>query len=176
MYSAVTLLPEKDTGFVFMINGNGSTARTVLTQALVDRLTAATSRSVNAYANELMAEVRPETSKPSDVTARTAAQPDAMRSWLGVYRDPWFGEVSVCARQDRVEFAAAKSPLLKGALMRVADRMLVDWDDDSVDVEAWLDFSDQQGVSTLLMSKVDPAADFSFDYEDLRFSRAAACP
>jgi hypothetical protein len=176
MYSAVTLLPERNIGFVFMINGEGSAARIVLNQSLVDTFTSAKPRPVNFYANELIAEVRPETSKPPDVTARVAAQPNELGPWLGVYRDPWFGEVSVCPRQDRVEFAAAKSPLLKGTLMRAADRVLVEWEDDSVDVEAWLDFSDQQGVATLLMSKVDPAADFSFDYEDLRFSRISACP
>jgi hypothetical protein len=99
-----------------------------------------------------------------------------MRSWLGVYRDPWFGEISLCASQNRVEFAAAKSPLLRGTVMSAAGRMLVDWHDDSIDAEAWLELSTDQGLTTLLMTKVDPEADFSYDYEDLRFSLAAACP
>ena len=40
MYSALTLLPEKRSGFVFMINGEGSRARTVLNEALVKQFTA----------------------------------------------------------------------------------------------------------------------------------------
>ena len=40
MYSAFTLLPEKRSGFVFMINGEGSRARTVLNEALVKQFTA----------------------------------------------------------------------------------------------------------------------------------------
>ena len=36
MYSAVTLLPEKNSGFVFMINGEGSEARIVLNEVLVE--------------------------------------------------------------------------------------------------------------------------------------------
>ena len=40
MYSALTLLPDKRSGFVFMINGEGSRARTVLNEALVKQFTA----------------------------------------------------------------------------------------------------------------------------------------
>ena len=40
MYSALNLLPEKRSGFVFMINGEGSRARTVLNAALVKQFTA----------------------------------------------------------------------------------------------------------------------------------------
>jgi len=40
MYSAVTLLPEKQVGFVFMINDEGSDARTVLNEVLVKAFTA----------------------------------------------------------------------------------------------------------------------------------------
>lgn len=177
MYSAVTLLPELHTGFIFMINGEGASARIVLNQVLIDKLMGRRERTVDSYANELVAGPRrPSPDEAPDLAPRVPAQPDEMRSLLGVYRDPWFGEVSVCARQGRVEFAAAKSPLLKGAVMRVADRLVVGWDDDSVDVDAWLDFSIAEGAGILLMSKVDPDADFSFDYEDLRFSRVAACP
>ena len=40
-----TLLPEKRSGFVFMINGEGSRARTVLNEALVKQFTAPGPRS-----------------------------------------------------------------------------------------------------------------------------------
>ena len=56
-------------------------------------------------------------------------------------------------------------------------RWLVDWDDVSVDAEAWLDFvsAAQSDATSLRMSKVDPEADFSYDFEDLAFVRTAAC-
>jgi hypothetical protein len=59
--------------------------------------------------------------------------------------------------------------------MQVDERYLVDWDDDSVDAEAWLDFGNDGDASRLTMTKVDPQADFSFDYEDLSFTRAGTC-
>ena len=87
-------------------------------------------------------------------------------------------DTSPRARGDFIEFASAKSPYLQCKLMQVGDRMLVDWHDDSVDAEAWLDFTPGQraGSMTLAMSKVDPDADFSYDYEDLAFERIGKCP
>jgi hypothetical protein len=96
-----------------------------------------------------------------------------MQIQTGVWRDPWFGEVMICARDDAVRFSAAKSPRLTGTVMRVGERYLVDWEDDSIDAAAWLDFSGSDGSTAtyLTMAKVDPRADFSFDYEDLAFIR-----
>lgn len=61
--------------------------------------------------------------------------------------------------------------------MRSGTRPLVDWDDDGVDTEAWLDFHAASGASParLSMAKVDPEADFSYDYEDLDFERVRGC-
>jgi hypothetical protein len=56
--------------------------------------------------------------------------------------------------------------------MRVGDRVLVDWNHDDIDTEAWLTFA----PAALTMSKVDPDADFSSDYEDLAFTRVSDCP
>ena len=53
---------------------------------------------------------------------------------------------------------------------------LVDWDDPSVDAEAWLHFANGETEPALRMSKVDPQADFSYDYEDLAFTRVRGCP
>ena len=98
-----------------------------------------------------------------------------MATRLGVWRDLWFGEVSLGKRGDKVRFNSAKSPLMTGVVMRVGQRYLVDWDDDSVDAEAWLNFADGAKDAALTLAKVDPQADFSFDYEDLAFTRERDC-
>jgi hypothetical protein len=56
--------------------------------------------------------------------------------------------------------------------MRVNDRFLVHWDHGNE--EAWLRFPEQKD-GTLHVAKVDPAADFSDDFEDLAFTREHAC-
>jgi CubicO group peptidase (beta-lactamase class C family) len=176
MYSVMTLLPDQQSGFVILINGSGSKARTALNEVLLKHFTApGQARTVEWYAEILDEPVTAEQSAP-DTSSRVPVLPERMRLQTGVWRDPWFGEVSICAQGDRVRFDAAKSPRLEGTIMQVDERYLVDWDDDSVDAEAWLDFvSASDGRAHLRMEKVDPQADFSFDYEDLSFIRDRDC-
>ncbi|MEJ7746661.1 MAG: serine hydrolase domain-containing protein [Luteimonas sp.] len=185
MYSVVTLLPQKKAGFVILINADADEARTVLNQVLVKHFTAPEQgRSVAFYADALAAEKQEARSDAAVATppSRHPASSREMEEWLGVYNDPWFGEVSVCKAEgkvhDKVRFSAAKSPMLTGDVMLTGDRLRVDWRDASVDAEPWLTFAGAgKGASrTLKMSKIDPEADFSYDYEDLSFTRVRDCP
>lgn len=175
MYSMVTLLPDKGAGFVILINGEGEQARTVLGQVLVKRYTHPDpALTVAHYAGLLDQEdaARPATDKAPDTSKRHAVKANELSSRLGVYRDPWFGEVSLCRDGDAVRLRAQKSPMLTGIVQRAGKRLLVNWDDDSVDAEAWLDFPD---ATQMRLAKVDPQADFSYDYEDLAFARERGC-
>ena len=176
MYSAVTMLPDKGVGFIILINGEGEQARTVLTQVLVKHYTRGDpSLSVAHYARLVEEEeaARPASEKAPDTSKRRRATPRELAPYLGAYRDPWFGEATLCRDGDAVRFRARKSPMLDGVVQRTGKRWLVDWDDPSVDAEAWIDFADEGG---LRMAKVDPQADFSYDYEDLAFERTGGCP
>jgi hypothetical protein len=179
MYSAVTMLPDNGVGFVILINGEGDEARTVLTEVLVKHYTRRDPKlTVAHYAGLIAAEeaLRPSEQKAPDTSKRNVATAVELHSHLGVYRDPWFGEVSLCRDGEAVRLRAAKSPLLNGIVQRVGNRWLVDWEDVSVDAEAWLHFANGKTESDLSMSKVDPQADFSYDYEDLAFTRVRGCP
>jgi CubicO group peptidase (beta-lactamase class C family)/microsomal dipeptidase-like Zn-dependent dipeptidase len=177
MYSALTLLPEKRSGFVFMINGEGSRARAVLNEALVKQFTApGHAPTAGWYIEQLKAaDISSVATGPAHLRLpmRTRATVATVKTWLGRYRDPWFGEISICERDGQVRFDSVKSPLMTGAVMRVGERLLVDWED-SVDEEPWLTFTMGKPI-TLTLSKVDPDGDFSSDYEDLFFTRIGAC-
>ena len=110
-----------------------------------------------------------------DIAKRTPLKPEALRDWLGVWRDPWFGDVRICAAGDAVEWRSAKSPKMHGRIGRLDGRYLLVWDDEAVDEDAWLAFAGQGGSRTLRMAKFDPDGDFSSDYEDLAFSRVGGC-
>ncbi len=178
MYSSTILLPDQRVGIVILINGEADDARTVLGQVLLKQYTAPDpGLDVAHYATLLDQEraARRAAQPVPDTSARRAATAAEAAALLGVWRDPWFGEVRVCRRGDGIGFASARSPRLAGRLMRVDGRWLVDWDDDGVDAEAWL-HPPHGSDATLRMSKVDPEADFSYDYEDLDFARVRACP
>jgi CubicO group peptidase (beta-lactamase class C family) len=180
MYSALTLLPESRSGFVFMINGDAGEARVVLTTMLIKQFTQPDRALPLAhYADELRREEQESNSAQplADTTTRQPVTAVDFSERLGLYRDPWFGEISICPQGDRVRLISAKSPRLTGDVMRVGERLLVEWDDETTAVEAWLTFMQPgQGEAIgLEMAKVDPKADFSYDYEDLSFTRVSEC-
>jgi len=180
MYSALTLLPQKGVGIVVMANGDAEELRTVLSQVLVKQFTRPrdASQTVAHYAGLL------EAGRDAATSAGTHAQADgAMRLPAsggpplvqGRYVDPWFGEALVCATGKGVEFRSLKSPRLHGAVLRSGDRLLVDWHAPEVDVEPWLTF-DGGAAPRMKLSRIDPQADFSYDYQDLDFRRVGDCP
>ncbi|WP_454832765.1 serine hydrolase domain-containing protein [Pseudoxanthomonas wuyuanensis] len=178
MYSSVILLPDQRVGIVILINGSGEAARTTLGQALTKRFTRPSDATLTVahYAAALEAEDAADPDRPriADTSARMPATAAALADRLGRYRDPWFGEVAICPAGGGVSFVSARSPLLAGRVMRVGDRWLVDWHNDSVDAEPWLAFSEGLPVR-LALSHVDPDADFSYDYADLDFQRTGPC-
>ena len=176
MYSVMTLLPDSRSGFVVLMNGEAGEARTVINQVLLKHFTAPRENAtVAAYAARIASQpASPEGSSAPDTSARKPATAAALAGHLGRYTDPWFGEISVCRDGGGVRFTSAKSPRLRGRIMTVDDRLLVDWDGHGLD-EAWLDFATPGASPALAMAKVDPNADFSSDYEDLAFERTGNC-
>ncbi len=182
MYSMMLLLPDRRSGFVLMINGDGSNARTVLGEVLLKQFTApADARGVAGYAEDLARPPPAVASKPAskpplpDIANRTAVTAVQLRDWLGTWRDPWFGDVRICAVGDGVEWRSASSPKMHGRISDLGGRYLLHWDDIAVDIDAWLDFAGQGNARTLRMAKLDPQGDFSSDYEDLAFTRVGGC-
>ncbi|HET8552839.1 MAG TPA: serine hydrolase domain-containing protein [Gammaproteobacteria bacterium] len=176
VYSALTLLPDQKTGFVILINAEAPDARRVLKEVILKHFTApGRGRSVASYADELArAHHRQQVSHMPDTSSRVPATAHELERELGIWRSPWFGKVSLCEAHGKVRFSSAKSPMMMGIVMRVGNRYLVDWDNFGPHAEAWLEFAQEKPV-VLQMAKVDPDADFSWDYEDLAFRRIGAC-
>ena len=180
MYSMMMLLPDRQSGFVLMINGEGGNARTVLGQVLLEMFTdPANALGVAGYADEVAkpAASTASATKPAlpDVAARKPVTAAQMRDWLGTWRDPWFGDVRLCAVGDGVEWRSLKSPKMHGRVGELGGRYVLRWDDIAVDENAWLDFSGEGDARQLRMAKLNPAGDFSSDYEDLAFTRVGGC-
>ncbi|MFL6585732.1 MAG: serine hydrolase [Luteimonas sp.] len=178
MYSALTLLPERGLGIVVLINGDADEARTVLMQALVKQFTGAPGPHDVAYYAGLLAAERADSGKSAPGTRQPARAPQArqIERVAGRWRDPWFGRIDVCPQKDGASFVSERSPKLHGDVVVVDDRLQVRWRDIDVDVDAWLIASPAQGRATgLRMAKVDPDADFSYDFEDLAFVREGDC-
>jgi CubicO group peptidase (beta-lactamase class C family) len=184
MYSMMALLPDRRGGFVFLINADADDARTVLGETLMKQFTAPQSQpSIAKYAKLLAEDAQPAPTSPmqkapkekSALVAPTQPRSPVATPFdpqrIGTWQDPWFGIVRLCPADGKLRFASEKSHLMVGTLMQVGDRWLVDWDNDRVDLEAWMDFEDGH----MRLRKTDPEGDFSSDYEDLDFTRVAGC-
>jgi hypothetical protein len=93
MYSVMTLLPDRRSGFVMLTNGEGDDARTVLTEVMLKQLATGKSAGVAKYADELARESasKPAQRKAPDTSARQPATAAQASGLLGHWRDPWFG-------------------------------------------------------------------------------------
>ena len=93
----------------------------------------------------------------------------------GLYRDPWLGQARLCPENNTLRFSVDKSPKLRGTVMQVDSRWLVQWDTLGTDAEPWLQV--QPGSPpTLTLRAIDPDIDFSYDFQDLHFTRIGDCP
>ena len=179
MYSSLALLPDRRVGVVMLINGEGEDARTALMQAALKRFTAPNdARPAMEYLAELKADqaARAATGhqRPPTSDARQASASDLPR-WQGRYSDPWLGPASLCPGKDGLRFSVDKSPRLQGAVLQLQGRWLLRWDTLGDDAQAWLR-PGEGPAPTLDLRAIDPDIDFSYDFQDLHFTRTGDCP
>ena len=179
MYSSLALLPDRRAGVVILINGEGEDARTALMQAMLKHYTAAAAnQDVLHYArliDEAAAQRRSAGHVRPALPAARAATPAEFGDKAGIWQDPWFGEVSVCPRDGKLQFASVKSPRMTGQVMRAGERWYVTWQGLGEDADAWLEFSGDAQQPRLQLRAIDPDIDFSYDYPDLEFQRRGDC-
>lgn len=178
MYSAMAFFPDFKRGYVFLINGEAGDARIVL-EAALSRLLSGLPPDFERLADERAAERAASGAAEARAQAseRSRVAVDEVRDLLGIYRDPWLGEIALCPEENAVVWRARKSAKLHGRLMRAGTRLLVAWDEpDVASADVWLDHrSVANGGVTLSMRVIDPEADFSYDFHDLSPTRLRAC-
>ena len=77
-------------------------------------------------------------------------------------------------KQGKLFFESKRSPLLTGEMFLYnATTFIVKWYDRSLDADAFVQFEmDAEGkASNVKMKPISPLTDFSFDFQDLDFSR-----
>lgn len=178
MYSSLALLPDRGVGVVMLINGEGEQARTALMQSMLKAYTAPQDRRRAAdYLDELE---RAQASRraqghavPSTAGAR-AVSGTTLPQWQGRYSDPWLGTAWLCPGPDGLRFRVEKSPRLQARVMQLQQRWLLRWDTLGEDAQAWLQPGDGP-VPSLQLRAIDPEIDFSYDFQDLHFTRTGDC-
>jgi hypothetical protein len=170
------MFPELELGVVLLTNGSSSAARSSVMNTIVrsfmpvepvDWLQMALEEREAEHQEE-------EAAAPEAERGEVANEPCCvadMSQFTGLYRDPWFGDVSIAMEDGQLVFSADKSPVFKGILNHHdGNRFVVRWIDRTLEADAYVLFEAEPDgkVTAISMTKLDNG---DFDFEDLQLTR-----
>ena len=174
--SALYLVPDKGIGIAVSINSEDTGARRAVLFHLLDQylglsqpdwidIIRTTLDQMRDRALEALRNLPPDL-VPNERSSLSIA------SYAGVYKDPWYGTVTVTERgTGKLWITFDRTPGMEGQLEHVADDTFRTRFTDRGIEDAYMTFQIADGrVAKAAMRPVSPMADFSFDYVDLDFS------
>jgi len=177
MTTHIAMLPEKDVAVI------------ALTNQWTRAPYAVTAEVLNAYASEAREDwveifasgSAEQADKAKKVVEKAFADRNAdstptlpLSSYVGTYRDPWYGDVYVEGGETGLVMRFSRSDLLSGPLEHFQyDTFVARWHDRSLYGDAYATFTlgADGEVEAIRMKMVSPATDFSFDYHHLDLRR-----
>ncbi len=177
--SEVVIIPDKHVAFAAMINSEDGGALQAVYHQLLDHYVNARATDWIASYRELV-DQRHAKAQKSLQSLQVKLHPEigpslAPAAYAGVYRDPWYGTMTISNDQGKLRIRFDRSPGMEGALEHAQyDTFRTRWSDRDIE-DAYLSFDlDPAGkIVAVRMKAVSPTADFSFDYQDLHFIPSA---
>lgn len=177
------LLPGRKSGIMVMTNAEETPVLRSLRYGGPDRLQGrddydwiASSRRAQA---EIEAQALKDAAKAAPAAKTGGAKPSLpLEAYAGVYRDPWYGTVTIAlvgkGRRKALTVSFDKTPALRGKLEPFDGETFKTVFDDRTQEDAFFTFDLKEGRAvSALVKAVSPLADFSYDYQDLRLTRVS---
>ena len=170
------LIPDLHVGISVTINSEDSGARRAVTFHLLDHYlglqpTDWIGKLQRARADSI-AEAKAVLAKVPAPAADGVKPALPLAAYAGPYTDAWYGSMTISkSGPNSLAIRFDRTPGMQGALQPDGgNRFRTAWTDHNIE-NAFVDFQSSGGqVSSATMCAVSPLADFSFDYQDLRFS------
>lgn len=108
------------------------------------------------------------------VPPNDAAAPSLpLDAYVGTYRDPWYGTVTISRTENGLFIDMGRSELLDGPLTTFdGDTFAAIWPDKTMKADAFVTFTVEDGKSTAMkMKAISDITDFSYDFHDLDLKR-----
>jgi hypothetical protein len=178
MVTWVSMIPDLKLGVLVFTNQENVYAMEAIGNQILDAYLGAPSRDWITLADEFSRkrddEARQAEAASSKNAATAIAPPLPLESYAGRYVDAWRGEAAVRLHGGTLVLKISRTEELEGALTPFsANIFIVHWADRGLHADAFVRFS--QGfdgrVNGMTMQAVSPATDFSFDFQDLDFTR-----
>lgn len=177
--AAVALLPERNVGLYIAVNSEEGEVVRGLMYELLDHYLGLPRDTWP----EKLHDFRQQRTQAAIAALRApAAQPARigpslpLARYAGDFTDPWYGTINVREENGHLTVAFPHTPGLSATLDHWQYDTFVTRFNDPIMEPAYVTFQlDAQGhVDRITMRVVSPVADFSFDYQDLLFTPAAA--
>lgn len=176
-----TLIPELKLGIMVFTNQQSGAAFRSITNSIKDGYFGIKGKDrVKEYHDRVLAgeaeakKITDNIQKEIDNNQKNNSVKPDIKSFVGTYKDPWFGDVILSIKNNKLWFDSKNSPRLSGEMIYYkGNTFIVRWNDRAMDADAYAWFSqDIQGKpSGFKMEAISPLTDFSFDFQDLDFSR-----
>ena len=171
--SATVLIPGRNVGFAVFSNAEESYLLRALRSGIADIVMEKTGFDWIADSRRIEAEGNAASLAAAvEIDAKQAAgsppsQP--LSAYVGTWRDPWYGDITVTPRDGGLWLAFSRTPALQGPLEAYDGEMMRTRFPDKREEDAFITFDLAAGTAT--MKGVSPDIDFSYDYQDLRLTR-----
>jgi len=181
MVSEVTLLPQQNLGVIVLTNQESSAAFQAITKTVLDHYLGAPPKDwVASYLevqNLRSAKAKEAIAQATSVRNAKSSPSLPLAAYAGRYRDPWYGDILIEAKDGQLTIRFTHTPALTGTLEHWQyDSFVARWEDRSLDADAYVTFSlkPNGSIDQVRMKAVSPSTDFSFDFQDLVLSPMAA--
>ena len=180
MVTKVDLIPELKLGIIVLTNQQSGAAFSAIDNQIRDSYLGITG---NDWVKKLADRVAASKGNADNVTATVWKQVETRQHdgpkldnslYTGTYHDNWLGDITISEKDGRLWFAAKRSPKLTGEVLPYkANTLVIKWNIRSMDADAFATFTlDEDGKPTgMKMKPISPATDFSYDFQDLDFTK-----
>lgn len=180
MLSKTLMIPDLDLGVVVLTNSyyGGSGLFDAVSQSIADSYLGLEDFGwTDYYLKEFLNEAGEAEAVVRQVWETVESARDVplnVSDYTGTYEDNWFGKIKVHLEDDQLWFTSLRSPKLTGPMYyHKANAFAIKWIHRDLDADAFAIFSlDEEGKAQhITMKGISPDIDFSFDFQDLYFTR-----
>lgn len=174
--SKVAMIPDARLGIAILTNQESTAAFEAIASHILDAYLGAPSTDwVAAWqAIEKRGAATAAAATPLAAGSGQSTPSLPLASYAGKYRDPWYGDMTITAEATGLAIRFDSTPLLSGTLVHAQhDTFVARWKDRELRADAFVTFAlNPDGtIDTVRMRAVSPDTDFSYDFQDLRFTR-----
>jgi CubicO group peptidase (beta-lactamase class C family) len=184
MVTHVGMLPELGVGVIVLTNQQEGFALAAIATQILEAYAGAPHQDwvalTVAARTERMRELHAaDPAKESGAIAAERIGPPDLDACVGTYADPWRGQATITRSDRGLRLTLSHTQDLSGELTPLGpDLFIVRWDNRSLNADAYVRFTrDFDGKTTgFTMKAASASTDFSFDFQDLEFSRLPSDP